>query len=100
MDSTYRIVRTPQTVLSRTGHRHLLVEAVELRGGAIFRGVYVPPPSSAAGTPIILGTDEEAAVEAAFVAASPEPPEAPCRERSAGQVAHTRPRVARPGRHL
>lgn len=100
MDSTYRIVRTPQTVLTRTGHRHLLVEAAELRGGAILRGAYVPPPSSAAGKPVTIRPDEEPAVEAASVEASPEPPEEPCRERSAGRVAHTRPRVARAGRHL
>lgn len=50
-------------------YAHLLVEAVELRGGAIFRAAYVPTPYADAGREVNIHPMDAPVFEALFVAA-------------------------------
>lgn len=101
MDSEYRIVLLPPSLAARLGLSHLLVEALALVGGAVLRAAYLPPPLAMAGRWVCVPPRCQPIIERLFAAAAEvsyvDARHAP---RSAGPVAHTRPRVSRPGRHL
>lgn len=101
MDSEYRIVLLPPSFAVRMGVSHLLVEALALVGGAVLRAAYLPPPLAMAGQRVRVPREYQDIIERLFAAAAEvsyvDARHAP---RSAGPVAHTRPRVSRPGRHM
>lgn len=101
MDSEYRLVLLPPSLAARLGWPHLLVEALALVGGAVFRAAFVPPPFAGAGGKVTVTDIERPVIESLFAAAVlASYVDARHAPRSAGPVAHTRPRVSRPGRHL
>ena len=91
----------PATLAARIGTDRVLVEAVELHTGAMIESVSVVANGIATG--VTVTADERAELEASFVAAcraARTPSADRGRVRKAGPVAHTRPRVSRPGRHM
>lgn len=70
MDSEYQLVTLPADLAAAIGHERIFVEALELTGGALFRGAYGSVKrvgSVLTGVvPIEVPREHEAALEALF----------------------------------
>lgn len=70
MDSEYQLVTLPADLAAAIGHERIFVEALELTGGALFRGAYAGAKRVGGVLvgmgPIDVPREHEAALEALF----------------------------------